>query len=300
MIESNILLTGGGGQIGTEFQRLAPKAWRIAAPDLHDLDIGNPAAVAARVGSQAWSAVINAAAFTAVDKAESEIAAAWRVNAYGPALLAEATSRANVPLIQLSTDYVFDGRKPGPYVEGDPVGPLSVYGASKEAGEQAVRTGNPRHIIVRTAWIISPHGANFAKTMLRLAAHGSALRVVDDQIGCPTSAADVADTLISIAKRLISDLDTPTGDYHFVNAGETSWCGLARAIFARMAERGVDVPTVEAIGTVDYPTPARRPANSRLDTAKLRRDFAITPRPWLTAADEVTDSLLDQSAQAGF
>jgi dTDP-4-dehydrorhamnose reductase len=298
LIEADILLTGGDGQIGSEIRRLAPPEWRLVAPARNELDVGDPAAVGSYVAAAPWSAAINAAAYTAVDRAESDITAAWRVNALGPAAVAEATVRAGIPLVQLSTDYVFDGRKADAYVEDDAVGPLCVYGASKEAGEQAVRTGNPRHVILRTAWIISPHGANFARTMLRLAGERTVLRVVDDQVGCPTSATDVAAALITIVERMIGDSEPPTGTYHFVNDGEASWCELARAIFAKRAERGVGAPVVDAIGTADYPTPARRPANSRLSTAKLRRDFAITPRPWRIAADEVVEAILNQAVSA--
>ncbi len=293
------MLTGGGGQIGAEIRRLAPRDWRIDAPDRHAFDIADPGAVSARVASKPWAAVINAAAYTQVDKAQGDIAAAWRVNALGPALLAEATTRAGALLVQLSTDYVFDGRKPDAYVEDDPVGPLGVYGASKEAGEQAVRTGNPRHLILRTAWIVSPHGANFAKTMLRLAGERPVVRVVDDQVGCPTSATDVALALISVVTLLMDDEAAPGGTYHFVNQGEASWCDLARAIFTRSSARGRAAPKVEAIASADYPTAARRPANSRLSTAKLEVDFGIQPRPWQVAVDEVVETLLDQAARVG-
>ena len=289
---THILLTGGDGQVGTELQRLAPPHWRIFAPDEHELDLTDQASIEAAFAAETWSAVINAGAYTAVDKAESDIITAWRVNAIGPAAMAEATARAGVPLIQVSTDYVFSGDKPGFYVEGDPVAPLGVYGASKEGGEQAVRTGNPRHVILRTAWLVSPHGANFVKTMLRLGAERDTLRVVDDQRGCPTSATDVAMALLTIAERLIADPKAPTGDYHFVNDGEASWCEFARAIFETAAAYGRVAPTVEAITTADYPTPARRPVNSRLSTAKIRRDFRIEPRPWRVAMEEIVARLL--------
>ena len=288
----DILLTGGDGQVGTELVRLAPAHWRITAPDERALVLSVAAGVAAAVAARPWSAVINAGAYTAVDKAESDITRAWRINALGPAALAEATARANIPLIHVSTDYVFDGQKPGYYVEGDPVGPLGVYGASKEGGEQAVRTGNPRHVIVRTAWLVSPHGTNFIKTMLRLGAERTALRVVDDQRGSPTSATDLALALVAVAERLVADPDAPCGDYHFVNAGEASWCEFARAIFEAAQAHGRAAPSVEAITTADYPTPARRPANSRLATDKIRRDFAIAPRPWRAAMEEIVARLL--------
>jgi dTDP-4-dehydrorhamnose reductase len=291
--ELHILLTGGAGQVGTELLRLAPPHWRIAAPDEDELDLTDLAGVADIVAGESWSAVINAGAYTAVDKAESDVTLAWRINALGPAALAEATAKAGIPLVHVSTDYVFSGDKPGFYVEGDPVAPLGVYGASKEGGEQAVRTGNPRHVIVRTAWLVSPHGSNFIKTMLRLGAERPALRVVDDQRGCPTSATDLAMALITVTERLVTDPRAPTGDYHFVNAGEATWCEFARAIFETAAARGRAAPTVEAITTADYPTPARRPANSRLSADKIRRDFDIEPRPWRVAMEDIVERLLN-------
>lgn len=288
----DVLLTGGSGQVGTEVIRLAPAGVNIVAPGRDRLDLSDPDALAAMVASRPWAAVINCAAHTAVDRAESEILAAWKINALAAAALAEATAQAGIPLLQVSTDYVFDGSKAGYYVETDPVAPVSVYGASKEAGEQAVRTGNPRHVILRTAWVVSPHGANFIKTMLRLAETRPELRVVDDQRGCPTSATDIAGALLTITQRLVSDPQAPVGTYHFVNAGEATWCGFARAIFEIAAEHGRPAPSVEGITTADYPTPARRPANSRLDVAKLAQDYAISPRPWREAVEEIVETLL--------
>jgi dTDP-4-dehydrorhamnose reductase len=284
MGERAILLTGGGGQVGTEFQRLAPGR--------EQLDLADPDSIAAFVSSRPWAAVINSGAYTAVDKAQTDPVTAWKVNALAPAAFAWATAQAGIPLIQLSTDYVFDGSKATAYVEDDPVGPVSVYGASKEAGEQAVRTGNPRHLILRTAWVVSPHGANFIKTMLRLAETRDHLTVVDDQRGCPTSATDIARTLATVVTRMAQDDAAPAGTYHFVNSGDATWCGLAREVFAQTQARGLTVPTVEAIPTSAYPTPARRPANSQLDTAKLTRDFGVEPRNWRTAISEVVETLL--------
>jgi dTDP-4-dehydrorhamnose reductase len=292
MADPAILLTGGGGQVGTEFQRRAPEGFEIVAPGRDRLDLADPDAIAALVASRPWACVINSGAYTAVDKAESDPVTAWKVNALAPAAFAWATAQAGVPLIQLSTDYVFDGSKPSPYLEDDPVGPVSVYGASKEAGEQAVRTGNPRHVILRTAWVVSPHGGNFIKTMLRLAETRDRLTVVDDQHGCPTSAADIAEALAVIAARLAKDAEAPAGTYHFVNSGEATWCGFAREIFRLAEAKGRTIPTVEGIPTSGYPTPARRPANSRLDTAKLTRDFGVEPRSWRTAVSEVVETLL--------
>lgn len=288
----DILLTGGSGQVGTEVIALAPAGFNIVAPGRDRLDMSDPDAMAAMVASHPWAAVINCAAHTAVDRAESEILTAWKINALAPAALAQATAQAGIPLIQVSTDYVFDGSKGGYYLETDPVAPVSVYGASKEAGEQAVRTGNPRHVILRTAWVVSPHGANFIKTMLRLAETRPELRVVDDQHGCPTSATDIAQTLLAITQRLVNDPQASVGTYHFVNAGEATWCGFARAIFEIATEHGRPAPRVEGITTADYPTPARRPANSRLDVAKLAHDYAISPRPWREAVEEIVQTLL--------
>lgn len=289
MTAGPILVTGGSGQVGIELRR---RAGRVVAPDRSQLDLANPEAIAAVVASRPWSAVINAAAYTAVDQAESDVAAAWRINAVGPAVLAAETARLGIPLVHVSTDYVFGGTKDGAYLPDDPTAPLGVYGASKLAGEIAIRSANPRHAIVRTAWVISPHGANFAKTMVRLAGERDHLRIVSDQLGCPTSAGDLADALILITNRL-ADSETAGGTWHFVNRGDASWDVLARAIFADLARRGRPSPTVEPISTADYPTPARRPANSRLSTASSERDFGIVPRHWQDALDDILSELLD-------
>lgn len=280
-----ILVTGGTGQVGTALRQLGPKfGVEIVAPGRDALDLAAPRSIEDMVGSRAWGAVINCAAYTAVDKAESAPDEAFAVNAEAPGLLATATRGLRV--LHVSTDYVFDGSKDGFYTEDDPVAPLGVYGASKEAGEWGVRSGNPDHIILRTAWVVSPWGGNFVKTMLRLGAERTQLRVVDDQRGCPTSAIDIADALLTIITK-----GGASGTYHFVNAGEASWCELARFVFARA---GMDVE-VEAITTADYPTPAKRPANSRLATDKLRRTFGIAPRPWRDAIGEIVDTLRGQS-----
>jgi dTDP-4-dehydrorhamnose reductase len=290
-----ILLTGGSGQVGSCLLAIAPDDWEIVAPGHGEMDIADPAQVAAVMASRPFAAVINPAAYTAVDRAETDVAACWRVNALGPAVLADAAAKAGVPIVHLSTDYVFDGAKASAYVEDDPVAPLGVYGASKEGGEQAVRTANPRHVILRTAWVVSPHGSNFIKTMLRLGADRPLLRVVADQHGCPTSAVDIAQAVVAIAQRLTQDPKAPVGTYHFVNAGEATWFDLAKATFAVAAERGAKTPSVEAITTADYPTPARRPANSRLSTQKLQDDYGVVPRPWLTAVTELVETLQPKS-----
>ncbi len=215
------------------------------------------------------------------------------MNAIGPAILAHATKRNNVPLVHVSTDYVFDGNKATPYVETDPTNPLGVYGASKLGGEQAVRTANPRHAIVRTAWLVSPHRSNFLKTMLRLARERDELRVVADQAGCPTSAADLAVALATVTLRVAEDSEAVAGTYHFVNSGEASWFSFAQAIMAASAAHKGPVAAVMPITTEDYPTPAIRPRNSRLSTGRLEKTFGLAPRPWQTAIEEVVGAVLE-------
>ena len=294
----DILVTGGAGQVGLELARAEwPSNVRLHLPTRATLDLGDADAVRAAFAVTPFRAVINAGAWTAVDKAETEVAAAFAANAMGPAILAEVTRAAGIPLIQVSTDYVFDGSGERDYAETDPVGPLGVYGASKLAGEVAVTTGNPRSVVLRTAWVLSPHRANFLKTMLRLAADRPRLRVVDDQTGCPTSARDIAGALKTITMRMIEDPEAPTGVYHFVNAGSTSWAGLAREIMALSAARGGPSAEVEGITTAEYPTPARRPANSRLDTQRITRDYGITPRPWQEAVAGIVADLIPETTR---
>lgn len=288
----HILITGGAGQVGLELLAAEwPERVVLHAPTRAELDLGDAASARAAFTATPFAAVINSGAHTAVDKAETEVAAAFAANAMGPAVLADATREADIPLIQVSTDYVFDGSKDGPYVETDPVGPLGVYGASKLAGELAVRSGNPRSVVLRTAWVLSVHRANFLKTILRLAADRLALRVVADQHGCPTSARDIAATLKTITLKMIADVDAPTGVYQFVNAGETTWAGLAAEIFALSSAVGGPSAAVEGIPSSEYPTPAKRPTNSRLSTDKLTNDYGVVPRPWQEAVAEIVTEL---------
>ena len=289
----DILVLGGAGQVGTELQAHSwPEGVRVHAPARDALDITDPAAIEAALDGHSYAAVINTAAYTAVDKAESDVAAAWRLNALAPAILAAATKARGIPLVHVSTDYVFAGTKAeGAYGPDEPVDPRSVYGASKAAGEIAVRTGNPRHAILRTAWVVSPHRGNFVKTMLRLAAERERLTVVDDQHGCPTSATDLAAALATVALRMAGDPAAPTGTFHCVNDGSTTWCGFARAIVAGGAKRGGRAVPVEGIPTAAYPTPAQRPSNSRLSTDSLREAYGILPRPWQDALDDILDRL---------
>ena len=288
-----VLVTGGSGQLGTELARHAwPDGWEAVVLTRADLDLNDPDAIAARVAERPWAAVINAAAYTAVDQAESDAVAAWQVNALAPAAFAAACAAADVPLVHVSTDYVFAGDKIGPWDEHDPVGPLGVYGASKLGGELAVRTGAPRHAIVRTAWVVSAHGRNFVKTMLRVGAERAQLSVVSDQCGIPTAAADLAAALATIAMALAEDATRESGTWHFSNAGMTTWHGFAEEIFRQSRARGGPAADVVPIATADYPTPARRPANSALSHRAIERDFGIEPRPWQAALGEIMDELV--------
>lgn len=289
---TDVLITGGTGQVGGALARLAwPDGIRVHAPPRSELDLTDPASIERVFGQRSWSAVLSCGAFTAVDRAETEVATAWTVNAVAPAVLASLTGRAGIPILHVSTDYVFSGDKDAPYLETDPVAPANVYGASKEGGEQAVRTGNPRHTIVRTAWVVSASGANFVKTMLRLAGDRDEVRVVSDQRGCPTSAEDLAVALRTLALRMMADPGAPTGSFHFVNEGEATWSELAEAVFGFSAALGGPSAAVVPIRTADYPTPARRPTNSRLSTARLRAEYGIAPRPWREAVPEIVAAL---------
>ena len=291
-----LLLLGGSGQVGTEFQGLPlPRGVEVVAPDKGSLDLTDHGALDSVVADGSWSAVINAAAYTDVDRAESEEAKALAVNGEAPARLAAATSRLGIPLVHISTDYVFDGRKRAPYVESDAPSPLNAYGRTKLAGEQAVAAGNPRHLIVRTSWVYSPFRRNFVRTILRLASERDRLTIVADQRGCPTAAQDVASACLSVALRCASNPESgPYGLYHFAGGGEATWHEFAKAIveLARLPRSIEVVP----IGTEDYPTPAKRPLDSRLDCGALDRDFQIKPRPWHKALKDTLDRLLATKA----
>nr|WP_166940788.1 dTDP-4-dehydrorhamnose reductase [Sphingopyxis panaciterrae] len=291
-----ILVAGADGQVGTELQRCPwPSDWEVVAVGRHALDLGNPEAIAAMLASRKWAAVINAAAYTAVDKAEHDVVSAWAINALAPAAFASGCADADIPLVHISTDYVFPGDKQGAWVVDDPVAPLNVYGASKLGGELAVRTAGGRHAIVRTSWVVSAHGQNFVKTMLRLAGDRDHIRVVGDQWGSPTGAADLAEALMKIAIRLANDAQAPSGTFHFSNGGETCWAEFASEIFRQSAMRGGVRADVEAIATSEYPTPARRPARSSLDTSAIKLAYGIQPRPWPEALGGILDELIGAS-----
>jgi dTDP-4-dehydrorhamnose reductase len=291
-----LLVHGAAGQIGLELCRLRwPADYRITGFDRAEIDITSRQAVADAMRRERPEIVVNAAAYTAVDRAESEADAAFAVNAAAPGYLAAACKAAGIPMIHISTDYVFDGSKAGAYREDDPVNPLGVYGRSKEAGDRAVREALAEHVIMRTAWVYSAHGHNFVRTMLRLAGERPALRVVADQIGSPTSAADAARAIAAIVQRLAVG-NRHWGTYHFAGAGTVSWHGFAEAIFELAAPwRGMS-PKLEAITTAEYPTPARRPANSVLDCRRIAETFGITPRPWRDALAEVIRELYESAS----
>jgi dTDP-4-dehydrorhamnose reductase len=279
-----LLLLGGNGQVGRELRRSLPVlgevvvATRDGAGADAVADFDAPEALAALVQHVAPDVVVNAAAHTAVDQAESEPDAAFRVNALGPAALAQGCAAAGALLVHYSTDYVFDGSGVRPYREDDATSPLGAYGASKLAGEEMIRASGARHAILRTAWVYAAHGKNFLRTMLRLAGERDELRVVADQVGAPTPAAWIADATAQILRVGVRQ----SGIWHLVAAGETSWQGFADAIMDEALAAGLleRRPRVLPIATADYPTPARRPAYSVLDTAKLRRDFGIAPPDW--------------------
>jgi dTDP-4-dehydrorhamnose reductase len=288
------LLFGGTGQVGEEFRALAmPDGVEVVAPGRDTLDLEDAGAIARVIAAGPWNAVINAAAYTQVDRAETDEAAAFAVNAGAPSRLAAETGRCGIPLIHISTDYVFDGRKGAPYIEQDEAAPLNVYGRSKLAGEHGVRAGSPRHIILRTSWAYSPYRRNFVKTILRLAAERDSLAVVADQHGCPTAARDIAKACLDIAMRCASEPErAPYGVYHFAGAGEASWFELATAIVDMSAGRRRGSPQVVPIRTCEYPTPAARPLDARLDCTAVVREFGVDLRPWREALEETINRLL--------
>lgn len=299
-----LLLLGGNGQVGRELRRVLPAlgelvvATREGADGDAVADLDAPDSLPALIDRIAPDVVVNAAAYTAVDRAESEPDAAFRVNALAPGAIAQACAATGALLLHYSTDYVFDGSASRPYREDDVTAPPGVYGASKLAGEEAIRASGARHAILRTAWVYAAHGRNFLHTMLRLARERDELRVVGDQVGAPTPAAWIADA----SARIVAHGVPASGTWHLVAAGETSWHGFAEAIMDEALAAGLlrRTPRVLPIATADYPTPARRPAYSVLDVAKLRRDFGIVPPDWRDGLRAVVGELADGGAAALF
>jgi dTDP-4-dehydrorhamnose reductase len=277
----NILLTGRNGQVGWELARALLPLGHIHACGHAELDLADAAALRRRLDEVRPDAIVNAAAYTAVDRAESEPQRAEAVNAAAPAVLARWAAAHGALLVHYSTDYVFDGTKAAPYVEGDPPNPLGAYGRSKLAGEAAIRAAGCDHLVFRTSWVYAARGANFLRTILRLAAEREELRVVDDQTGAPTWARLIAEASAHALRQGLQERRSGTfesGLFHLCAGGETSWHGFARAIVE--GRQGLRVKTVTPIATVDYPTPARRPANSRLDTGAFRARFGLALPDW--------------------
>ena len=292
-----ILVTGQHGQVGFELQRSLAPLGEIVAVDHADCDLANPAAVRDLVRQVQPGVIVNPAAYTAVDKAESEPALAEAVNATAPGILAEEAERLGALLVHYSTDYVFDGTMPGSYLETDGTNPQSVYGRTKRDGELAVRAATGRHLILRTSWVVGAHGGNFAKTMLRLAAERDSLKVVADQWGAPTSAALLADLTAHLVRQWQQgQAGFPYGTYHAVAGGETNWCDYARFVIGEAIQAGKPLKTtpeqVQAITTADYPTPARRPANSRLDTTRLKTTFGLELPHWQQGVRHILQQIL--------
>lgn len=286
-----ILVTGAGGQLGQELVRRAGQRALLGLTRAQ-LDIGDMDAVRTALAGHRASLVINAAAWTAVDRAESEPEATWQANREGPATLAAACAEAGIPLFHLSTDYVFDGRAPGAYAETAEVAPLGVYGLSKWAGEQAVREYLPnRHLILRVAWVFGAYGSNFVRTMLRIGRERDVVRVVADQYGGPTHAGAIAEALLSAAARYRAGEVLPWGTYHLCGTPVTTWHGFAETIFAAARHAGLltRTPLVQPILTSAYPLPAPRPANSSLDCTRLRERLGIEAPPWMAGLSEVLD-----------
>ncbi|MCJ9429767.1 dTDP-4-dehydrorhamnose reductase [Kordiimonas marina] len=289
-----IFVAGKSGQVALALQELDGKHnMAVQCFGRPDFDLTDADGVKAAVQAFAPDAVINAAAYTAVDQAESDEVTALAVNAQGAANLAAAAHAVDVPFLHISTDYVFDGTKDTPYLETDATGPTGAYGRSKLAGEQAVMASNPDAMIFRTAWVYSATGKNFVKTMLMLAEKRDELGVVADQAGNPTYAPDIAEALIGVVRHIFAEGWQPSyaGVYHLAGTGDTTWYDFALATFAEGAKHGHPVPTVAALTTAEYPTPAKRPANSRLDCGKLEKTFGIQLPKWQDSLKRCVDRL---------
>lgn len=295
-----ILLTGKSGQVGFELQRSLAPLGDVVAIDHQDCDLADQDAIRKLVRLHQPQMIVNPAAYTAVDKAESEPALARAVNAVAPGVLAEEAAKLGAMVVHYSTDYVFDGAKPGAYTESDLTNPQSIYGETKRDGEIALRSRNPRHLILRTSWVVGAHGGNFAKTMLRLASERETLSVVADQFGAPTSAALLADITAHLVRQYQREgVDRyPFGTYHLVAGGETHWCDYARYVISAAIRAGKPIKAspenVRPIPSSDYPTPAKRPANSRLDTALIQNTFGIQLPHWQAGVDHILQQILEK------
>ena len=294
-----IAVTGKSGQVTSALQALKAPDIEVITIGRPELDLLAPSMVRETIAKLKPDVVVSSAAYTAVDKAESDEAAAFAINRDGAGAIAAAAAELSVPVIHLSTDYVFDGDKLELYVESDPVGPVSVYGRSKLEGEYAVAAANENHVILRTAWVYSTFGHNFVKTMLRLAETRDELSVVSDQLGCPTSANDIAQAIVKIAARLSSDSSPDLrGVFHLAGSGETNWAEFARYILSILEEKTGRRVTVRDIATADYPTAAKRPANSRLCCDKLKRLYGVSMPEWQVSTRAAVTNLLEEPKEA--
>ena len=285
-----ILITGGSGQVGHCLKAQLEGCAELSVPDSSALNIADRRSVRQAVETFRPDYIINAAAYTAVDKAENDAERAFAVNRDGARHLAEAAEAAGAAMLHISTDYVFDGAGGAPYDEAAPTAPQNIYGASKLAGEQAVLAACRRAVVMRTSWVFGANGQNFVKTMLRLGRERDSLGIVADQYGAPTAAADIAAALITIVRRHTPEqLAERAGIYHYCGSPYASWFEFAETIFAEAAAQGVlaKIPAVKPIATADYPTPAKRPADSRLDCGKIRTVFGIGPCDWHSALSDL-------------
>lgn len=293
-----ILLTGKNGQVGFELQRALAPLGNILAVDSGDCDLSDANALRSLIQGYRPDLIVNPAAYTAVDRAESDADMAHAVNAVAPGIMGEEAARLGAALIHFSTDYVFDGEKPSPYAESDPTSPQSVYGSTKLAGEQALAQATPHHLILRTSWVVGAHGGNFAKTMLRLAAERDELKVVADQVGAPTSAALLADVTAHLVRQLQRGARDgfPFGVYHLAASGETSWHEYAQFVIAQAIEAGKPIKAtpdrVLPIPASAYATPAKRPQNSRMDTTRIRETFGLTLPHWQQGVGHILQQIL--------
>lgn len=290
-----LLVIGRTGQVATELQNLAGPDLQVTALGRQDADLAAPENCATAIETTGADVIINAAAYTDVDGAEIDEALATRINADAPGVMARAAAARGLPFLHISTDYVFDGSKPGRWVEDDPPAPLGAYGRSKRAGEQAVAEAGGEYLILRTAWVFSSHGRNFVRTMLRVGAERESLNVVDDQHGGPTAAADIAKTLVTVA-RTFQQGRGRSGIFHYAGAPAVSWCGFAREIFARAD--WMRAPQIHPIRTEDWPTPAARPRNSVLDCRRIEEAFGIPQPDWRVSLDHVIAELRSTVPQA--
>lgn len=293
-----ILLTGKHGQVGFELQRALAPLGEVHAVDYSECDLVDTSAIAALVRSVKPDLIVNPAAYTAVDKAESETDLAHAVNAVAPGVFGEEAAKLDAWVVHYSTDYVFDGTKPGAYTEDDLANPQSVYGRTKRDGEIALQASGVRHMILRTSWVVGAHGNNFAKTILRLARDRESLNVVADQYGVPTSAALLADVTAQLIRQRQreGDKNFPFGLYHLVAGGETNWCDYARFVVSEALAAGkplkLSPDAIRPIPTSEYPTAAKRPSNSRLDTSKLRRIFGLELPNWQSGVQHILQQIL--------